>query len=1480
MRSACLRSPFTAFLAVLLFAACAPVFAATLPVAHCLDDGSAGSLRSVVAAAQQGDVIDLRALDCPAIALAQGPIVIGTVGDVNPNGTPFDLTLIGPGAAQLAIRGTDSDYILFSFRPGTLTLEGLTISHGRSPPSNVLGVPGVGGCVFAIDSVTLRNVAIHDCTAQLGAGVLSYIGNIRAEDSVIHDNQGILYAPTGQVAGAGLMTMNGYSFGRGNLELLRSELYRNVGTGTVVLGGALFAHSSLTLTDSVLRNNQAITEGQGAQGGAGFANVNLTVTRSRLHDNSASGGLIGQGGALYGANGVLTLIESSVYNNLVAGSNQVYGGGIHSTTNQAVPSVVVNSTISGNRAELAFGGGTATAAELAAARAGMVREGTTAIEVPAGMPPVSGGGLSLWAPLNISNSTIAFNSSHGNGGGLLHLATYPSHTVTMHSTIVAANQAPDSPDIAGSEQAAYRTVITGAGNLIQDAGATVTLPVGTISADPRLLPLADNGGPTPTHELRFDSPALNAGANPSSFAFDQRGTGFPRMLGAAADIGAYELDVANTRYRVTPTSNTGGRIDPATPQEVAPGQTVSFTLTPDPGFQIFGVSGSCGGERNGTTFTTAPVVAHCTVNVRFVDSSMMPVATVTPGALSFDIDQGDSGTGALTIGNTGTGQLEWAIHASLAARHDALPAPASATARLAQTSLPAPAAVASQPEAPALGSLALSQTTDRVPVALNSAACYEPNLYTTENRYFRRFYFRDHPGVGAAVAIQSVDVAVESSTGRTLTVNLYTLPSSTAPETIPLSGLTRIGSGSAYALGGTALSSIRVPVQAIVANTAASDLVVEVVAPSGVDDGGFFYIGSTRSAETHASFMMATECDINEPTRVSSLGFPNMRLIMVVNVDDEAPVVPGCNNPTNIPWLRVAPETGSTAAGQTSAATVSVDTTGLAAGVHTAVLCVDSNDIGDHTPIEVPVRLRVVERQPIADVTPASFRFETGEGGHFADAMLVGNRGNAPLTFDMHTAAARWPLPPGPTPAKTDASVAGEFRTSGLASTLAAAPAGTPPAGTLPLAQTQSQTPTALNSIACGSATHTSASSYYRRFYFAEHPGVGAHTKVAGVDVGVESSNGIELMVNLYTVPASAPADTIPLGQLVLIGTASATIPAGTALQTIHVPINGNVTDTATSDLVVEVSAPDGSESGSRFYVGSTPAPETHPGFLMAPACGITNPASTTSLGRPDMHLILVAYAIPASVEPQACDDPTTIPWLALGATGGVVAPLDLRPVPLDVQSAGLAVGEHRALLCMTTNDPLHARIQIPVTLAVTFADCIFGHDFEAGSDGRCGGATAPPAAGVVVSGPVDHPIAQDRAGTSIHWTRGEIVDGERTDAHFNAYYNGRRLAFWWPDSGIAPRAGVAIHPASAEYRVLARGDTIGPASVYSAVSDPGSTLWSNGDQGYLGFRFECAAAGGICYGYLHLETTAGSGFPARILDYAYDPNGRAIRIH
>lgn len=95
--------------------------------------------------------------------------------------------------------------------------------------------------------------------------------------------------------------------------------------------------------------------------------------------------------------------------------------------------------------------------------------------------------------------------------------------------------------------------IGGSANLVGTASSLVTLPGGTLSVNPQLAPLANNGGalaagapgvagtgPTPTHALYVGSPAVGAGNNLENFDYDQRGQGFPRTVGIGTDIGAYE----------------------------------------------------------------------------------------------------------------------------------------------------------------------------------------------------------------------------------------------------------------------------------------------------------------------------------------------------------------------------------------------------------------------------------------------------------------------------------------------------------------------------------------------------------------------------------------------------------------------------------------------------------------------------------------------------------------------------------------------------------------------------------------------------------------------------------------------------------------------------------------------------------------------------------------------------------------------------
>ena len=160
--------------------------------------------------------------------------------------------------------------------------------------------------------------------------------------------------------------------------------------------------------------------------------------------------------------------------------------------------------------------------------------------------------------LVVSNSTVSGNQQYG----ILHWGAWGG-TVIIASSTLANNQQGDIGMEIGSAVIRNSIIIACGGgiytsedyNLIQThsfdypsyfIGATNHNIYGQ---DPILGPLADTGGPTPTHALRFDSPAIDAGHSGGATT-DQRG--LPRPIddpnisnaggGDGCDIGAYESD--------------------------------------------------------------------------------------------------------------------------------------------------------------------------------------------------------------------------------------------------------------------------------------------------------------------------------------------------------------------------------------------------------------------------------------------------------------------------------------------------------------------------------------------------------------------------------------------------------------------------------------------------------------------------------------------------------------------------------------------------------------------------------------------------------------------------------------------------------------------------------------------------------------------------------------------------------------------------
>ena len=149
---------------------------------------------------------------------------------------------------------------------------------------------------------------------------------------------------------------------------------------------------------------------------------------------------------------------------------------------------------------------------------------------------ISAGYFSGWVVLN--NSTIAFNQENPVAGLSCRAAVFIEIGGTFQSSILAANPCSIGPSYDISTVFYEGQTIYGANNII--GGSVLSLPGDTLNSDPRLAPLGNNGGPTLTHALLSDSPAIDRGNNAAGLGYDQRGIGFPRVKGAGADIGAYE----------------------------------------------------------------------------------------------------------------------------------------------------------------------------------------------------------------------------------------------------------------------------------------------------------------------------------------------------------------------------------------------------------------------------------------------------------------------------------------------------------------------------------------------------------------------------------------------------------------------------------------------------------------------------------------------------------------------------------------------------------------------------------------------------------------------------------------------------------------------------------------------------------------------------------------------------------------------------
>jgi hypothetical protein len=418
-------------------------------------------------------------------------------------------------ALQEANLSAGSDSIVFALPPSST----ITLATPLPDISGTLTITGPGADALTV----MRSTAPG--TAEFRIFTIPQFATASISGLTISNGR----LPTNQVGGGvsnrGTLTMTSCNVYGNNLNPV------NLDAG----GGGVFNSGSMTLNDC---NIGGIGAGQGNGtngGGAGISEFGTMVMTGGSIVGNVGGGILVEnslggttligvniskntvfgGGGGVAASGPITLISCLISNNSVV----VGGGGINSEGSDVI---VINTTISGNSSTQEGGG---------------IRQANN-------------------GHLQLVNSTITNNRSDFNdsgaeaGGGIAN----QFGTVTLANTIVAANfrgsSGSTADDISGDvdSSSSFNLIgMGGAGGLTNGSNGN---QVGV--ADPKLGPLADNGGPNLTHQLLAGSPAIDAGSNASATAVslvtDQRGLarfidGPDAGTTATVDIGAYELQL-------------------------------------------------------------------------------------------------------------------------------------------------------------------------------------------------------------------------------------------------------------------------------------------------------------------------------------------------------------------------------------------------------------------------------------------------------------------------------------------------------------------------------------------------------------------------------------------------------------------------------------------------------------------------------------------------------------------------------------------------------------------------------------------------------------------------------------------------------------------------------------------------------------------------------------------------------------------------
>ncbi|MBI1915943.1 MAG: hypothetical protein HYS12_14590 [Planctomycetes bacterium] len=406
----------------------------TLTVLNNLDKG-ADSLRDAIGHARDGDsIVFTPSLAGQTITLTSGALVVKNSVDIE-----------GPGASLLAVSGNDTSRV-FDISAGlSVTIAGLTVTHGRAALGG--GILNVGSALTVAGDVLSYNEAVRE--ESTGGAISNRNGaSLIVTASTFIANRAIGIKDGGQGVGGAISNKEGST-----ATVSRSTFIGNravggdggvVNTGAFKIfigggqGGAISNDGRFSIESSTFIDNQAIggNGGSGGKGasfyavgyGTGGAVVNqpsltavlvidgCTFTANEaIGGSNATGGASGQGnvgnargGALINF-GVATVTNSTFDHNEARAGNGNSGGGGSVTVGQATGGAIANSGVL-LPATLTVSNSTFTNNQ-AVGGAGTVGGSFAGIGLGGGVATLSG------ATTTLTSSTFTGNQAVGGAGG-------------------------------------------------------------------------------------------------------------------------------------------------------------------------------------------------------------------------------------------------------------------------------------------------------------------------------------------------------------------------------------------------------------------------------------------------------------------------------------------------------------------------------------------------------------------------------------------------------------------------------------------------------------------------------------------------------------------------------------------------------------------------------------------------------------------------------------------------------------------------------------------------------------------------------------------------------------------------------------------------------------------------------------------------------------------------------------------------------